>query len=145
MTARELARSECANHEPDGTCLGVDIRADGTQAMMKQAGERCLVLRGERCPYFEEAVLPLAGMVRDTKRQAAIIQAENDYEEKRRNEHNRPGEDDMERGIGFGPTRREAESTRQPASETRLACRSLGARSARLFGRRPARMGTEAA
>jgi len=141
MTALQLAKSECANHEPDGTCLGVNIRDDGSQVMMRHAGERCLVARGERCRYFEDTVLPLVEMTRDAKRLAELTEAENDYEEKCHG----PGERDMERGSSAGTARSEEEPARQPASTARLASRSLGSRSARLFGRRSARMGAAAA
>jgi hypothetical protein len=42
---RAFIRGECANAQPDDGCL---LRADG-----------CLVVRGQRCRYFEAAILPL--------------------------------------------------------------------------------------
>ena len=143
MTALQLAKSECANHEPDGTCLGVNIRDDLSQAVMSHAGQRCRVACGERCRYFEEIVLPLVEMTRDTKRLAEFTEAESDYEEKRKNEqHTGTSERDMERGVDSGSPRREAESTRQPASEARFACRPTGARRAGVSGRGRTRMGS---
>ena len=143
MTALQLARTECANHESGGTCLGVDIRSDGSQVMMSHAGQRCLVATGERCRYYEDTVLPLVEMTRDTKRLAELTEAESDYEEKRKNEqHNGTSERDMERGVDSGSPRREAESTRQPASEARFACRPTGARRAGVSGRGRTRMGS---
>ena len=50
MTPLELAKRECADWQPDGSCLGRTDRTD----------DRCLLRLHRRCPYFERAVLPLA-------------------------------------------------------------------------------------
>ena len=143
MTAREMARQACANHEPDGSCLGMDVPNDGKQFLMKQAGQRCLVACGTRCLYFEQAVLALVDIVRDVRRLAELTMAENDYQEKC---YERRGSDqgDMERGISTGTSGRKSKPTHEPTGTSRLARRSTRARRSGLFGRRIAGLGSAA-
>ena len=58
MTARQRVRQDCANFLPDGRCMGVNIKDDLRQVMMKPEGCRCLVVKGEKCRYFEACVAP---------------------------------------------------------------------------------------
>lgn len=80
MTALQLAKQECANYESDGTCNGLDIRPDGTLFAMDCIGEKCLIARGERCRYFEDAVLYMKNVTRDEKERDQLEDAEHDYE-----------------------------------------------------------------
>lgn len=59
-----MARDECANfNESNGSCFGVTVESlapkPGQPARAKPLA-RCLLASGERCGYFERAVLPLA-------------------------------------------------------------------------------------
>jgi hypothetical protein len=78
MTPMQLVRDECANHQPDGSCLGVVINEDLsiTRAAPKP---RCLVAEGKRCPYFEECVAPMADMASDPRRAAGLQEAVAEY------------------------------------------------------------------
>jgi len=53
MTPYQIAREECCNHEPNGNCIGIDVapvRALGVNG-------KCVIPKGDRCQFFEEAVL----------------------------------------------------------------------------------------
>ena len=78
MTPMQLVRDECANHQPDGSCLGVMINEDlsMTRADPKP---RCLLAEGKRCPYFEACVAPMADMASDPRRAAALQEAVAEY------------------------------------------------------------------
>jgi len=59
VSAKSLARAECANFQNDGTCIGVGFDRMCWPAACE--GEPCVVGKpGERCGYFEVVVLPLA-------------------------------------------------------------------------------------
>ena len=62
MSPARFAHDECANHQPDGECLGVgvDSLVDRGQAKTCTPRARCRVAEGKRCEYFERLVLPLA-------------------------------------------------------------------------------------
>ncbi len=62
MTPMRFAREECANMTPDGSCLGIDVKSlsDNNGPAVASPRDTCLVAEGERCPYFETCVLPLA-------------------------------------------------------------------------------------
>ena len=78
MTPLQLAQTECANFDTHGACLGSQIDDTGkiTHCNPKP---RCVLGVGERCPYFEACIAPLAGMVRDPRRAMAIQQAVHAY------------------------------------------------------------------
>ncbi len=60
MTPLQAAKAHCANYQPDGTCLGVDIKDDGSLTRFQPAGRKCLLATaGQRCPYFEQCVMPM--------------------------------------------------------------------------------------
>ena len=77
MTPMQMIREECANHQPNGSCLGVQIAKDLTLTCAKPL-PRCLVADRQRCAYFEACVLPLADIVSDPRRakelQAAVAE-----------------------------------------------------------------------
>ena len=78
MTPMQLVRDECANHQPDGSCLGVMINED--LSMTRAAPKpRCLVADGKRCPYFEACVAPMADMASDPRRAAGLLEAVAEY------------------------------------------------------------------
>ena len=78
MTPMQLIRDECANHQPDGSCLGLVINEDLsiTCAVPKS---RCLVADAKRCAYFEACLAPLADMVGEPRRAAGIQEAVAEY------------------------------------------------------------------
>ena len=47
---------------PDGSCLGVNVDSliDNGQPKTCSPRNRCLVVQGKRCEYFERVILPLA-------------------------------------------------------------------------------------
>jgi hypothetical protein len=69
---------ECANHQPDGSCLGAMIEEDLT-IRRGTPRARCLVAEAKRCPYFEECVAPMADMASDPRRAAALQEAVAEY------------------------------------------------------------------
>ncbi len=78
MTPMQLIRDECANHQPDGSCLGVMIEED-LSIRRGTPRPRCLVAEARRCPYFEECVAPMADMAGDPRRAAALQEAVAEY------------------------------------------------------------------
>lgn len=61
MTPYQLAKAECSNMLRDGSCLGVyPVCFSETELVPMKAQERCLVVDGKRCRFFEKAVLPVA-------------------------------------------------------------------------------------
>jgi len=63
MTPLKFAKDECANFNPDGSCLGVRPEDLVDSGQRKQLGPRdkCLLYdKTKRCLYFEEVILPLA-------------------------------------------------------------------------------------
>jgi hypothetical protein len=78
MTPLQFVCEECANHQPDGSCLRVTIGDD--LSIGRAAPEsRCLVADGQRCPYFEACLLPMADMAGDPRRAAALQEAVAEY------------------------------------------------------------------
>ncbi|MCX7009809.1 MAG: hypothetical protein NTY53_21630, partial [Kiritimatiellaeota bacterium] len=67
MTPLQFVREECANHQPNGSCLGVQIAKDLTMTWAKPL-PRCQVADGHRCGYFEACVLPMTDIVSDPRR-----------------------------------------------------------------------------
>lgn len=80
MNPMQFVREECANHQPNGSCLGVQIAKDLTMTCAKPL-PRCLVADGQRCGYFEACVLPLADMVTEPRRAIALREAVEQYRE----------------------------------------------------------------
>jgi hypothetical protein len=66
MTPLQAAKAHCANHQPDGSCLGIyyndDLSVDG---LRYRPCEKCLLAEGKRCEYFEEIIVPMR-MSRET-------------------------------------------------------------------------------
>jgi hypothetical protein len=56
-----LAEAHCANWCRDGSCKGIDfdLQRGGRPFFNPALGGRCLLALDKRCPYFEEAVLPM--------------------------------------------------------------------------------------
>ena len=78
MTPLQFAQQECANHQPDGSCLGAVIEED-LSIRRCSPRPRCRLADGERCGYFEACVAPLARMVTDPWRAAALRDAVTQY------------------------------------------------------------------
>ena len=77
MTALQYAMAECAN-AVRGRCEGARI-GDGLRTGVAIRRVRCLLAAGERCPYFEESVLPLAGYATDPRKAKAAQSAAHEY------------------------------------------------------------------
>jgi hypothetical protein len=54
-----LAERFCANYQRGGFCTGTGTLLDGRQVRIFPEGSPCRQCAGERCAYFEQAVLPL--------------------------------------------------------------------------------------
>ena len=80
MKATQLARTECANYEPNGTCTWLSIEPLGNSLVMPCAGKKCLIGNGEKCGYFQECVLGLARVVKDPKLLREISEAALEHE-----------------------------------------------------------------
>ena len=78
MTPTQFAKEECANHQPDGSCLGIMINADLSTTQARPL-PKCLLAEGKRCPYFEQCVAPMADMASDPRRAAALQAAVAEY------------------------------------------------------------------
>jgi hypothetical protein len=56
----QQAKAHCANYCRDGTCVGTDCDLKtGRHFRWRAEGARCLLALDQRCPYFEESVLPM--------------------------------------------------------------------------------------
>ena len=59
MTPLQLAKCHCANYQADGCCLGVYYNRNGSIAKYIPL-PRCLLQEPiQRCPYFEEVIMPM--------------------------------------------------------------------------------------
>jgi hypothetical protein len=60
MTPLQAAKEHCANYQPNGSCLGIyysnDLSVDQSRY---RPCTKCLLAEGQRCPYFEEIVVPM--------------------------------------------------------------------------------------
>ena len=59
MTPRQIATLHCANHKPDGSCLGAVIEDDLHIRVCRPRPTCCVGTPGVRCGYFEQCVLPM--------------------------------------------------------------------------------------
>jgi hypothetical protein len=55
----KLAETYCANWCRGGSCEGAGFDSTGRHIRWRKAGQPCLLGLGQRCPYFETAVLPM--------------------------------------------------------------------------------------
>lgn len=78
MTPLQLTAEECANHERNGACIGVEL-GDSGRITHCSPKPRCALSAGERCAYFEECVAPMAGMATEPRRAAEIKAAVYSY------------------------------------------------------------------
>lgn len=60
MSPLQIATAHCANHQPNGSCLGV-MFGDDLRIICCRPKPKCLLTtRGVRCRYFEECLVPMA-------------------------------------------------------------------------------------
>lgn len=58
MTLLQIAREQCSNFNPDGSCAGLDFDEHGKHFRFK--AEKCVLsVRGVRCHFFEQCVVPM--------------------------------------------------------------------------------------
>lgn len=58
MTALQIAKEWCANYNDNGSCLGAEIRDDGSILVCRPKPACVLTKTGVRCLYFEQCVAP---------------------------------------------------------------------------------------
>ena len=77
MTPLQFVAADCANHEPDGSCLGIMIAPDLSMRVCRPL-PRCLIADGKRCQYFEDCMVPMADWTTDPRlaasRQVAVAE-----------------------------------------------------------------------
>jgi hypothetical protein len=78
MTPLQFAHAECANFNPDGSCLGTRF-SDTLQSLPSRPQPKCLLADNKRCAYFEECVLPMAAMVSDPAKSKSYLDAVANY------------------------------------------------------------------
>ena len=59
MTPLQAAKGQCANYQPDGSCLGIAFRRNLSMYRFRTEGLPCLLCTGERCSFFEELIVPM--------------------------------------------------------------------------------------
>lgn len=88
MTPLQLAREECSNFRPDGSCLGIIY--DGNARIVRACAKPHCVVHEKRCQFFEDNILPMVNLVKDKKRRDAITGARSRYMART---HGQPGSD----------------------------------------------------
>jgi hypothetical protein len=131
MTPRELARNECANCNPDGTCLGMDIDAGGCmKPLWDKAPKRCVILDGMPCRCFEGCLLAGIPAISNPKKANEWRKAEEEYE-RNKSRHNQGS---VERNGNGGPVGGDSRSTANDDPGRRGAGDPIATRNVRLFG-----------
>jgi hypothetical protein len=59
MTPLQTAKCHCANYQSDGSCLGVYYNKDGSIRCVRSLAKCLLADPIQRCPYFEEYIMPM--------------------------------------------------------------------------------------
>lgn len=78
MKPMSFVREECANHLPDGQCLGANF-GPNLQPMPNTPRPRCLVAGRKRCAYFETCLAPMAQIATDPRRAKDLQEAAAEY------------------------------------------------------------------
>src|SRR5215472_11527363 len=65
MTPPQAAKAHCDNYQSDNSRLGIRLRDDLSMYRFRKEGFPCLLCEGQRCPHFEEIVVPVR-MSRET-------------------------------------------------------------------------------
>ena len=77
MSPLQAARAHCANHQADGSCLGIYYKDDLSVDPSKyRPCSKCLLADGKRCGYFEEIIIPMRlEQPKDAKSLASAVSA----------------------------------------------------------------------
>ena len=87
MTPSRLVKTECANYQNDGSCMGINTAGLLDTGIPAARRDKCLLAKKPimPCRYFEQCILPLAdqpdseeGRI-DGKKRADWIWARNKY------------------------------------------------------------------
>ncbi len=73
MNPHQLAKEECANYDGGG-CRNIIILDDLTNHVGPRL-ERCLLLDGQKCHYFEECILPMKDFTKDARKEKMMKDA----------------------------------------------------------------------
>ena len=80
MTVLQIARDHCANWGTDGKgCLGAIIEDDGAIRRCIPKPKCVLSTPGQRCPYFEECVAPMARSIQNPRVREEFSEAIRQY------------------------------------------------------------------
>src|SRR5450759_2023120 len=77
-TPLQMANAECPNLNPDGSCLGARF-SDTLKPLPSRPQPKCLLAGGKRCEYFEEFVMPRAGIGSDPAKSKSYLDAVAEY------------------------------------------------------------------
>ena len=136
MNPHQLAKTECANYEPDGGCLGIDIAPDGQSSpLWPKKPARCVLADEQPCPYFEEAILAGIPMIRSEQKTAEWQEAEENYNGRKRKHEHRFSEGSLERTGDDGTLRLHQETTAPAHVGRRASGNKTPERIVRLSGR----------
>lgn len=81
MTPLQIAKEECANWmNVHGQCAKIVIQDDGTLVRRPSMPDFCnLGVKGQRCSYFEESVLPMGKKIENAKYKQEFLEGEHQY------------------------------------------------------------------
>src|SRR5215472_10312177 len=65
MTPPQAAKAHCDNYQSDNSRLGIRLKDDLSMYRFRKEGLPCLLCDGQRCPHFEEIIIPMR-MSRET-------------------------------------------------------------------------------
>ena len=77
MNPVQFAQHECANYEPDGSCLGLGLLDEPAPG----PAPRCRLRDGQPCRYFAQCVLPIRNWNIEPPRKKAAYSAYMLYEQ----------------------------------------------------------------
>lgn len=77
MNPHQLAKEECANYDGGG-CRNIMLM-DSLENHVGPRLERCRLLAGEKCRYYEECVLPMLDYITEPQKAKSYLEAKEQY------------------------------------------------------------------
>ena len=135
MTPLQLAQAECANHENNGVCLGMDNTAGGrTVPLWPKKMPLCVLAGGQPCSYFETAILAGITMINNERKAMDWQEATDIYNERKHQYDLGSGKGSLERAGNDGTARLHKEAVAAAHAGGRTPGGQIGARILRLSG-----------